>query len=247
MDILFTFPWWVVAGLAAVAGVARGLAGFGIGLIMMPIGATLVPPLMLVPVLFVLDAPASIFLLRSAWKQIDRRDVAILACAALAGMPIGIVLLKAVDAGTLAIAANVVALAAALALLAGLRLSGRPSLGRSIGTGALSGILQGSVALPGPPIILGWVAAQVAGPVLRANIIAYFALIDAMILVIFTVSGFFTWDVLIFGGSLLPIYLAGVLVGRSLFGVVAERAFQRIVLGLVVLGSVSGLAVSLGG
>ena len=245
MDTLFTLEWGVVAGLAAAAGVARGLSGFGIGLIMMPIGASLLTPAFMVPVLSVLDCPASLVLVREAWKQVDRRALAWLAGAALVAMPAGIALLKVVEAETLAIAVNVMVLATALALLAGLKISGEASRLRTVVTGALSGLMQGAAALPGPAVILGWVAAQVPGPTLRANIIAYFALIDAIAVVMLTLSGVFTWDTLIFGLSLLPIYLGGVVVGRRLFGVISERAFRRVVLGLVILGSVTGIGMTL--
>ena len=244
MDNLFTLEWGVVVGLAAAAGIARGLSGFGIGLIMMPIGASLLTPAFMVPVLSVLDFPASMVLVREAWRQVDRRALAWLAGAALVAMPVGIALLKVVEAETLAIAVNVMVLATALALLAGLKISGEASRLRTIVTGALSGVMQGAAALPGPAVILGWVAAQVPGPTLRANIIAYFALIDAIAVVMLTVSGVFTWDTLIFGLSLLPVYLGGVVIGRRLFGVISERAFRRFVLGLVILGSVTGIAMT---
>lgn len=243
MDLLLTFDWWVVAILAAIAGVARGLSGFGIGLIMMPIGGALLTPAFMVPVLSILDSPASVFLLAEAWKRIDKRDVLILASAAAVCMPAGIWILTYVEAGTVAVCANAVALATAVALLAGLRLRGAPSLARSMATGGLSGVLQGAAALPGPPIILGWVAAQIPGPALRANIIAYFALIDALVVPMLWISGLFTVEVLWFGASLLPLYLGGVLIGRKAFGLISEGLFRRVVLGLVILGALSGIVV----
>lgn len=245
MDLLLTFDWWVVAVLAAMAGVARGLSGFGIGLIMMPVGGALLTPAFMVPVLSLLDTPASLYLVTESWKRIDRRDVLNLAGAAIVCMPLGIWILTYVEADIVAIGANAVALMTALALLAGLKLGGRPSLPRSLATGALSGLLQGSAALPGPPIILGWVAAQVPGPMLRANIIAYFAIIDALIVPMFWISGLFTADVLWFGASLLPVYLGGVWLGGRAFGRVSETAFRRVVLGLVILGALGGIAVAL--
>lgn len=245
MDILWTLDWGIVAILAAVAGVARGLSGFGIGLIMMPIGGALLTPAFMVPVLAILDTPASLYLVAEAWRRIDRRDALTLAGAAIVCMPIGIWVLTYVEADVVAIGANAVALATAVALLAGLTLGGRPSLRRSLATGALSGMLQGAAALPGPPIILGWVAAQVPGPMLRANIIAYFAIIDALVVPMFWIAGLFTADVLWFGASLLPIYLGGVWLGRHAFGYVSEKVFRRVVLGLVILGALGGIIVAL--
>lgn len=234
-----------MAGLAAVAGLARGLAGFGVGLVMMPVGALLFGPQIMVPVIAAIDIPAALYLMGGAWRIFDRRDVGRLTLAAVLALPVGIYALTVVDAVLLALAVNIIALVAAFALLVGARIGGEPSAGRSVGIGVTAGLLQGAVSLPGPPVILGWVAAQVPGPVLRANIIMFFLVIDAIALPMHWVAGLFTAQTLAVAASLGPIYLAGTIVGRRLFGRVPAGAFRRVVLGLVIFGALSGTALGL--
>lgn len=243
-DLLLTPAWWVMAGLAAVAGVARGLSGFGVGLVMMPVGAILFGPQIMVPVIALIDIPASLYLMGGAWRIFDRRDVGRLTLAAVLFLPVGIYALTVLDAALLVLLVNGLALIAAAALLAGVRLGGRPSTGRSVTIGALAGLLQGSISLPGPPVILGWVAAQVPGPVLRANIIMFFLAIDMIAVPMHWAAGLFTAATLAIAVSLGPIYLCGVVVGRRLFGRVPPDAFRRVVLGLVILGALSGMALT---
>lgn len=247
MEALFTQAWWIIAALALVAGVARGLAGFGVGLVMMPVGALLVTPQVMVPVIAAIDIPIALYLMGPAWRQFDRRSVAILGGAAVLGLPLGVFALTVVSAETLALSVNALALAAAIALLAGLRLRGRDTATRTFAIGALSGVLQGSVSLPGPPIILGWIAAQLPGAVLRANIIMYFLLIDVIVVPMHAYAGLFTQDAVILAISLTPIYFLGTVLGQKSFGHVPEDWFRRVVLGLVILGAVGGIAMSVFG
>lgn len=245
MDVLFSTPFLIMAGFALVAGVARGLAGFGVGLVMMPLGAVLLTPQVMVPVIALIDIPVALYLMGPAWKQFDRRGVFPLIAAAALFMPVGVYALTVVDAATLSIAVNVLAFAAAVALLAGLRIDGAPSLKRSMGTGALAGLLQGSVSLPGPPIILGWVAAQVSGPVLRANIIIFFIFIDVVVVPMHWAAGLFTDHTLIVAAGFLPFYFGGTVIGRHLFGRVPEAWFRRVVLGIVIAGAAAGIIAAL--
>jgi len=231
--------------LAFIAGIARGLTGFGIGLIMMPIGAGLLTPQVMVPVLSAIDLPVAILLIWSAWREFDRKNVFTLIVSAVICLPIGVFLLTIVDAATLSLVVNGIVLGAAIALLSGFAIKGKASTVRDAGIGGLSGILQGSVSLPGPPIILGWVATQTPGPKLRANIIVYFLFVDLLVLPVHWTAGLFTEQVMWLVVSFGPIFFVATIVGKALFGFVPENWFQRLVLGLVILGAVGGMITAL--
>ncbi len=72
-----------------VAGLARGYAGFGLSAVAITAGAIFIEPVKLVPVLYLLEIIASIHMLRSVYKDIDRTLLiyALIGCAI--GMPIG--------------------------------------------------------------------------------------------------------------------------------------------------------------
>ena len=232
---------WAVCAFALAAGVARGLAGFGIGLVMMPVTTAVFGARVAVPMLALLDLPVTIWLARGAWRSFDRREVGILSLAAALGIPVGIWTLLVVDPADMKIAVGVLVLLSAVALLAGFRISGTPSAARTSGTGFVAGLLQGAVGLPGPPVILGWLAAQVPGARLRANIIMFFVGLIAIVVPSHWVAGLFTEQVVLLAVLVVPFYILGTAGGVLCFGRIPEKTFKRFVLGLVCAGAVSGL------
>lgn len=232
---------WAIVVLALVAGFARGLTGFGIGLIMMPVTAVVLGPRVAVPLLALIEIPVTIWLARTAWHDFDRREVGYLSLAAGLGIPIGIALLLWIDPDIMKRAVAVLVLASAIALWVGFSIKGGPSTVRTLVTGFTAGVLHGSVNLPGPPVILGWLAAQVPGARLRANIILFF--LGLMIVVVpgHWVAGLFTPHVLALGAIMAPVFALGTLVGKCCFGRVSEHLFRRIVLGMVTAGAIAGL------
>jgi len=241
IDIALQPGMWAVFGLALVAGFARGLAGFGVGLIMMPVGAAVLGPAVMVPLMALIDIPTSVWLARGVWRDFDRREVGLMLGSAYVGIPAGIALLVLVDAEIIKTAAGLIVLASALALVTGFKLSGAPSVPRTLATGFSSGILEGSVGLPGPPVILVWLATQVPGLRLRANTIVYFLGLMAFVIPSFWVAGLLTVHVWQITAVVMPVFFAGVALGKASVGFVPDALFRKIVLGLVIAGAVSSL------
>src|SRR5262245_40240250 len=75
---------------AALAGLARGFAGFGAALIFMPLASTVVPPQLAAPILLTIDILGATGLIPRAWRESDRRNVAIMLGGALVGVPLGV-------------------------------------------------------------------------------------------------------------------------------------------------------------
>ena len=231
---------WVFA-FAMLTGFARGLAGFGVGLVMLPITAATLGPTVAVPVLALIDLPMAMWLAKTVWHDFDRRELAVLVTAALVGIPVGIAFLLIIDPGAMKVGVSVIVLAFAIALMLGLKLPGRPSVQRSATTGFAAGLLQGAVSLPGPPLILGWLASQVPGPRLRANTIIFFAGLMLIAVPGYGFAGLLVENTLIYAALVFPFFGGGVIAGKLAAGHVPEIQFKRVVLCLVVAGAISAM------
>jgi len=230
-----------VFGVALIGGFARGLAGFGVGLIMMPICASVIGPAVTIPMMALIDAPTATWLASKVWRDFDRREVLTLLIACAGGTPVGIAVLLLIEPDVIKNIASVIVLFFAVALLFGLKLGGEPSTRRSTGTGFVAGVLEGSVGLPGPPIILVWLATQVPGARLRANIIMFFFGMMLIVVPAFTIAGLMTAETILMTAAVFPFFFGGVLLGNLASGHVPEAIFRKIVLGLVSAGAISAL------
>lgn len=232
---------WPVLAIAALGGLVRGLSGFGVGLVMMPICAATLGPTVAVPMLAVIDMPTTVWLATKVWRDFDRREVFTIILACAVGAPVGIAMLLIIEPEIIKNFASVIVLLFAAALIFGFKLKGEPSTPRTVSAGLTAGVLMGSVSLPGPPLILVWLAAQLPGKQFRANIIIFFLGMMIVVIPAFAIAGLMTASTLTITAAVFPFFGGGVVVGNLLAGHVPEKAFRKCVLGLVVAGAVAAL------
>jgi len=227
-------PWFAWAAAAAgVAGLVRGLTGFGGALILVPVLSLFLGPVVAVPVLNIVDGVATFPLLPDAMRRCRWPEVIPLLLGALALLPFGIYALRYVDPATLRHVMSVVILGIVGCMVVGARYVGSPSRTVGAGVGALSGLMSGAIGLSGPPIVLFWLGGQADARTARANMIAYFGLLSIAVIAMVSFSGLLTWPVLRLSIVLLPIYAVGVLLGARGFRVAPERWFRAFALGLI--------------
>ncbi len=227
-------PWFAwVAVAACVAGVVRGLAGFGGALVLVPILSMFLGPVVAVPVLNIVDGVATFPLLPDAMRRCRWPEVIPLFVGALALLPFGITALRYVDPILLRHVMSVAILGIAGCMAVGARHAGAPSRAVSAGVGALSGLMSGAIGLSGPPVVLFWLGGQADARTARANMIAYFGLCSVAVIAMMGWSGLMTWPVLRLSIVLLPIYALGVLLGARGFRLAPERLFRAFALALI--------------
>ena len=74
---------------AFIAALARGFSGFGAALIFLPLAATVIDPKIASPLLLVTDAVLALGFIPNAWRNADRREVAVMGLGATIGIPLG--------------------------------------------------------------------------------------------------------------------------------------------------------------
>lgn len=243
MEQFFVLPPWfpLIATTALVAGLVRGLVGFGGALILVPLLSAFLGPLAAVPVLNIVDGVTTLPLVPAAMRRCHWPEVLPLFLGALVLLPAGVHVLRVVDPVMLRHVMSAVILIIVICLATGIRYAKSPGKATSTGVGALSGLMSGAVGLSGPPIVLFWLGGQTDAPTTRANLIAYFALSSGAVIVTMAWVGLFTWPVLRLSIVLSPIYALGVLLGARGFRYASERVFRGFALSLIAVVAVVSL------
>ena len=232
----------LATGLAALA---QTVAGFGFALIAVPL---------LVMVLSVPDAVSVAALLSSvnagivAWQSrahIPWKTVRRLVTGSVCALPLGLALLLGVSGDWLRIGVGAITLLMTFALAQGLtlRASGRAGV---FGVGFAAGLLTTSIAINGPPVVLFLQARALPRAVFRGAVSAFLVVNSLFSLSLFTASGVIGWSSLPLFLTGLPALFVGNALGTFLVARVSELRFRRLVLALLVLGSVLALADGLG-
>jgi uncharacterized protein len=232
-----TLAWAAAATVILVASFVMGLTGFGIALVAMAFLPWLMPPATAIIVLTVYALVFSVVVMVQLRREITPRALVDLFVGTIVGTAPGVWLLASLPVSALnrligLVLVVVVALEARRALPA---LSGR---GWGLGAGFLAGLVGGAVGTPGPPVIVYATTQQWTPRTLKANLMTFFAVNQAVILVGYWWAGLLTTPVLAAAAVFAAPATAGALAGIALFGRLDAAVFRRIVFALLL---VSGL------
>jgi len=231
----------VLAVTALVAGLARGFSGFGAGLIIMPVASSLIGPVLAAGVFAIADFVLAMPLLPNAVRKCEWPTVLPAALAALIFVPLGAMILVAVDPLTVRWNICVIILLMLMLLMSGWRYQGRPHMSASIGVGAVAGVLSGAAQVPGPPIVTYWMSGPANPATIRANLIVFFVFTSVGALSAYFVNGILSGHAWIVAAIVGPGYGVGIWAGARLHAFAPEWLFRRIVFGLIALAAVSSV------
>jgi len=243
MTALSGFDWITLTLLALIAGgagLARGFSGFGAALIFMPVASALVTPAVAAPVLLIADDVLAAGFLPGAWQRAARPQVAVMALGAVAGVPLGTLVLKTADPLMLRWIIALLASAMLALLVSGWRYAGAPRNPVTLAVGGLSGLFGGLAQLSGPPVVAYWLTGRDRPDTVRANIILFFGATSLLTTLSYAVSGLMSLKVAELALMVGPLYGAGLLAGSRLFRLASESLFRRLCYALIaaaVLGS----------
>ncbi len=228
-------------GVAIVAGLMRGFAGVGSGMLMAPVFAVLFGPVETVAVIIVMELVVTAQLLPGVYTRIDWRTIVPMGLAAALCMPVGTWLLVSLDAALLArlIAALVVLFT--LVLMLGWRYGGNRPMPATLGVGAVSGVLMAMTSLGNPPVILYLLAGRDAAADNRANFTGYFAVTLVALIALMALKGLMSGTALQRAAILLPPFMATAWLGARLFRKSSEGLYRRIAFGLLLGAGLYGL------
>lgn len=141
-------------GCVFVAALARGFSGFGFTLLAIMSLSFVLPLSTIVPAMFVLEIAAGLKLLPSIWGHVHWRSIRVLVVTSILATPVGAYLLASLPGDYVKVILAVLIVMCCLALITGFKLQRMPWFLQTVATGAGAGVLNGSLGLGGPPVIV---------------------------------------------------------------------------------------------
>jgi len=206
-----------VALASLVAGLVRGFAGFGLSAVMFASVVTLLPPVELIPITYILEGLASVVMFRGGIRDADMKIVWGLTIFSAIGVPLGLYATTTVDPDSSKLVALLLVLGLTLLQLFQIRaafLATKPGL---YATGLASGIATGLASIGGMVVALYVLSQETAARQMRASLVMYLfltmftSIIYLLLYEVMTMQA--VWRGIVFG----PIMLVGVFAGKMLF------------------------------
>lgn len=231
---------WLVLG-ASVAGIVRGFAGFGTAMIYLPVAGQFLSPFEALTTLICMDLIGPIPNVPRALRDGHPGDVVRLASGMVLTVPLGIYALSLVAPEVFRYGVSVIALILLVLLVGGFRYSRTLSNPMMLATGGLGGFLAGSVGLPGPPVIMLYMAAPHPPQVIRANTMLYLLLADIALLSVLFLFGHLVFAAIGLGLVLAVPYLAGNLIGAALFNPARVKVYRGVAYCVIAASALNGM------
>lgn len=233
-------PYFYAAAIPAVLffGMAKGGMGAAFGLISVPLMALVVPPLqaaaILLPTLLVMDAVA----VRSFWKEWDWLNLKLTLPGAMLGILIGAFTFHYFSDAAIRLLLGLMVVVFIANYLFNKHLDAKsPTWVRGTWWGALSGFTSFGIHSGGPPISIFVLPQKLEKRRLMATFAFFFALVNVVKLVPYTLLGQFSNDNLLTSLTLIPFAPLGVLLGVWLLDKIDEaKVYGLSYFGLSLLG-----------
>lgn len=230
----------IAVALAAALGASfvRGLTGFGMAILLVPILALALPPVEAVVLgncLSLLIGATEVRMLvreaeRSAWH---------IGAAVVVTTPLGLFALFSTSADIARLVIALIAFSAFLAILLPRRGSAVPGRLVTGGVGLLSGLMTGYAGMPGPPVVPYYAGRALPRITIKASMLLIFTIAASAGLLSATWLGILRWELFVFAVVMLPVILIGNRAGMAVSGRISDPVWRATV-GLVLAGAAVG-------
>lgn len=219
-----------VIAVVTLAGLMRGITGFGGAMLMAPPLSFLIGPVPTVVTALILETAAAVVMFPDAWPKINKRILLYLTVPACFSVPIGGYLLLTLDPLVARKFIATVVVIFSIGLLSGLRYTGPQRPSTSVVLGAIVGVLLGATSVGAPPVILYLLSGPDSQAVTRANLAVFVTSISVIGLVMLVAAGAITAQLAVSAFLLCIPFLAATWVGSHLFAKLGDIGARRIAL-----------------
>ncbi len=213
----------IITSLAA--GFVRGLAGFGLSVVLVP-----VLQLAIAPAAAVLVGIVSLFLIgltdiRRIKRDADKSAVPLIVIS-LAAMPAGLWCLTALPADWARVLIACVSLCAFVLVVVPLGRAAIPRKPALAFSGFATGFFGGFAGMPGPGMAPFYLRGAFAPDTARASMMAIFLVVTPLSAIFFIALGVGTWREAVLAAALFPFVLIGDWFGHRAYGRVTDIQWQ---------------------
>ena len=231
---------WICAG-AFTAGVVRGFSGFGTAMIFLPFASSVMPPVWALTTLVVMEVVSSVPMIRRMARDAEIGELARLVVGALVAIPLGVAVLTVIDGNVFKLAVSALTLGMLAILLTGVRLKTAVNNSVVYGAGGIGGFMAGAVGLPGPPVILLYLARPLEPAAIRATLFSYLVMADTMLFGVFAISGILEREPVVTGLFAAIPFAAAMAIGAFIFSPEKEKTYRYVAYCIVGASAVMGL------
>jgi uncharacterized membrane protein YfcA len=229
---------WALAAaiiIILIGAMIQGMVGFGFSQFALPLLVLFMLFDELIPIMVVLSLFLNIMMIRDLRKDVQVRRIWPLMLGGVFGIPIGTYLLLVANPNHLKVLIGFLILVFGLAQLFNIRKRLKNERAAMGPIGFTGGVLQGSVTMSGPPLILFFSNQGFTKQEFRASLVAFFLFMNLATLPFFLYAGRLTGAVLESSLILLPGLAIGTFAGAKLAHKIDEESFKKGVIVLVMI------------
>jgi len=216
------------------ASFIQGITGFGFALIAVPLLSLFIPEIRnITPIIVIYSFLTNIIIVYKSRHYIDFKKIMPLIIFGIIATPIGTFILLYVKVNTLKIIIGSIITITAFAMLKNFKFKIKnQSISYGI-VGLLSGFLNGSTGLSGPPVVLFLTNQNTDKDIFRANLSFYGIATNIFAIIVFIAEGIVNISVLNFTLIHLPALIIGVFVGIKVSTKINEIIFKNLTIFLI--------------
>ncbi|HID54222.1 MAG TPA: sulfite exporter TauE/SafE family protein [Anaerolineae bacterium] len=220
----------IVTLIVFLAILTQATVGFGLALISMPLLVAVLGIKTATPLVALIATAAELVILGRYWRSIQFQSIKPLIISSVIGIPLGVFILREVDAAIITPILGVVILGYALYALFSPRLPRLVGRAWAYGFGFIGGILGGAYNTSGPPVIVYGSCRRWPPDEFKGNLQGYFIPVTLLVLVVHGVSGNYTtavWQNFLWA---IPGIILGLIGGFFISGRLDPARFRKVVL-----------------
>lgn len=230
----------LVVAILSIGGFVQSLSGFGYALFTTPIVSAMIAPTRAVVIVAIANLFSSIRNVYKGRDEVSWKPARHMTIAALAGMPLGILVLEHVGSNGLRLVIGVVVAVIATLIATGIELR-NGSLGLDLVSGFVSGVLNTSTGTNGPAVVIGLRPHRLSVRGFKATSGLVFAMSGMIGIALFAwrelVRVHDVWVAL----AAVPLQIGTARIGDRLLRRLSSRHFDRLVIGLLFASSLAAI------
>lgn len=212
-------------------------------MVYLPVAGSYLGPFAALTTLLVMDFFGPLPNVPGALRSKHPGDMSRLILGLVIALPLGVLVLTQVPAELFRYGVSLIALLLLVLLMSGYRYRGTLTPRLITGTGMLGGFLGGSTGLPGPPVIMLYMASTHPAHVIRATLMLYLLSFDIMMVAVFLAFDRLETSFLLLGFCVMVPYLIGNILGGWLFRPGLEGIYRGIAYLIIAISAVIGLPI----